>query len=157
MQISKNFTLEELYVSETAKRLHIDNTPNDQETESLKRLVLEILQPIRDRYGKPIKINSGFRCLALNKATGGSSTSQHKLAQAADISVVRGKNRELFWIIYDMINSGELKVGQLIWEFGDNKEPSWIHISLPYTKINNILQAKKINGVTKYIPFKLSR
>lgn len=157
MQISKNFSLEEMYASATAKAKKIDNKPNATEIESLKKLVLDILQPVRTRYGKAITVTCGFRCEKLNKAVGGSVTSQHKLAQAADIKASAGYNRELFWVIYDMIKSGEIKVGQLIWEFGNDKEPGWIHVSLPYSKVNNILQAKKVNGITKYVNFNLKR
>ena len=75
MNITKNFTLEELVASATAKRLKIDNTPSKEEEARLYLLAYRILQPLRDRYGKPIRISSGFRCKALNKAVGGVPTS----------------------------------------------------------------------------------
>lgn len=75
MNITANFTMEELVASATAKRLGIDNTPSKEEKESLCLLAYYILQPLRDRYGKPIRISSGFRCKALNKAVGGVPTS----------------------------------------------------------------------------------
>ena len=75
MNITKNITMEELVASATARRLKIDNTPSKEEKEKLCLLAYYILQPLRDRYGKPIRISSGFRCKALNKAVGGVPTS----------------------------------------------------------------------------------
>ena len=98
-KFSKNFTYEELVNSATAKRLKIDNTPNEEQKEKLKRLAVEILQPIRDKYGKPIVVTSGFRCAKLNNAVGGAKTSQHCKGEAADIRSVsdtRKDNFELF-------------------------------------------------------------
>lgn len=139
-QISNNFTLKELTSSSTAKRLKIDNTPTQQEYNNLVRLVKEILQPIRNKYGKPIIISSGFRNKKLNKAVGGVSSSQHLTGQAADIHSVsdsRKDNKELFILIEDMIKKGEIKVGQLINEYNYD----WIHISLPTsTKLNQIFK-----------------
>jgi zinc D-Ala-D-Ala carboxypeptidase len=83
MNLSANFTLKELTKSETATRLDIDNTPNDEQIESLRLLCENILQPVRDHFGKPVKITSGFRCPAVNKATGGSATSDHCKGQAS--------------------------------------------------------------------------
>lgn len=139
MQLSKNFTLEELVASDTAKKKGISNTPNATQIASLKKLCETILQPIRDKYGKPIKVTSGYRCLKLNTAVKGSKTSQHVKAQAADIQAYDGNNAELFNIIKKMIENKEIKVGQLIWEYGTKKNPNWVHVSLPYTKVNNIL------------------
>ena len=77
MNLSKNFKLSELIKSETAIRMDIDNTPNEEQIESLRLLCENILQPVRDHFGKPVKISSGFRCSALNQAAGGSATSDH--------------------------------------------------------------------------------
>lgn len=136
MKITNNFTLEELTNSSTAKRLGLDNTPNGQETEKLIRLAKEILQPIRDAWKSPIVINSAFRSEAVNKAVGGSKTSQHKLGEAADITIgSKESNKKLFNFILKMISSKKLNVGQLI----DEYNYSWIHVSLPRTngKPNN--------------------
>lgn len=138
-KITKNFTLEELYASSTANRKGINNFPPDNIKKQLIDLAA-LLQKIRDKYGYPIYVNSGYRCLALNNAVGGSKTSQHLKGQAADIVATGGRtNAHLFTVIKGMIDSGELKVGQLIWEYGTKSEPNWVHVSLPYTKVNNVL------------------
>lgn len=139
MKLSKNFTYEELIASTTASNKGIDNTPTEDQVAQLKLLCEKVLQPIRDKYNHPIIITSGFRCKALNKAVGGSNTSQHMMGQAADIKCTATTKAYLFNLILSMIKSGEIKVGQLIWEYGTKKEPNWIHISLPYSKVNNIL------------------
>lgn len=136
-KLSKNFTYEELVKSATATRLKINNTPNKEQHDSLKKLAETVLQPIRDKYGKPLIVSSGFRCEKLNKAVGGAKTSQHCKGEAADIRTVSDSvadNKELFNFILDMINKGEIKVGQLIDEYQYN----WIHVSLPRVgKMNN--------------------
>lgn len=136
-KLSKNFTYEELVNSATATRLKINNTPNKEQHDSLKKLAETVLQPIRDKYGKPLIVSSGFRCEKLNKAVGGAKTSQHCKGEAADIRTVSDSvadNKELFNFILDMINKGEIKVGQLIDEYQYN----WIHVSLPRVgKMNN--------------------
>ena len=136
MKITTNFTLEELVHSSTAKRLGLDNTPNQQETDKLIKLAKEVLQPIRDAWKSPIVVNSAFRSETVNKAVGGSKTSQHKLGEAADITIgSKEQNKKLFNFILKMISSKKLNVGQLIDEYGY----SWIHVSLPRTngKPNN--------------------
>lgn len=119
-----NFTIEELTYSKTAEEHCINNSPNEEERQNLEKLIQTILQPIRDKFGSPIKVNSGFRCKELNKLVGGSKTSQHLKGEAADIT--SKDNRRLWKIIVDMIKSGEISVGQLINEYN----LSWIHISL---------------------------
>ena len=93
-QITKNFSYDELIASATAKRLGLDNTPNEVEKEKLKKLAIEILQPIRDAWRSPIVVNSAFRSEAVNKAVGGVKNSQHRLGEAADITI-GGKERNL--------------------------------------------------------------
>lgn len=137
-KLSKYFTLEELTYSDTAKQKNISNIPTEEHKQNLQRLANEILDPIREKFGKPIYINSGYRGLKLNSAVGGSKTSQHCNGAAADIRC-KGSKAQLFRLIESMIKSGEIKVGQLIWEYGTKQEPRWIHISLPYKKVNNIL------------------
>lgn len=135
-QFTKNFSYDELIASSTAKRLGLDNTPNEQEKEKLRRLAIEILQPIRDAWKSPIIVNSAFRSEQVNKAVGGVKNSQHRLGEAADITIGgRDRNKKLFNFIYKLINQGKIKVGQLI----DEYNYSWIHISLPRTngKPNN--------------------
>lgn len=135
-QFTKNFSYDELIASATAKRLGLDNTPNEQEKEKLRKLAEDVLQPIRDAWRSPIVVNSGFRSEAVNKAVGGSKTSQHRLGEAADISIGgKERNKKLFNFINKLIQKGTIKVGQLI----DEYNYSWIHVSLPRTngKPNN--------------------
>lgn len=123
--LSKNFTLEELTASATAKIRNIRNIPSPLHLLNLVRLCREVLQPIRDKYGKSIKVTSGYRSETLNKALGGVKTSQHLKGEAADIT--SADNHELWDIICKMILEGEISVGQLI----DEKNLKWIHISVP--------------------------
>ena len=139
MKLSKNFTLNELTHSSTANYHKVDNIPDRWELENLKKLCHDILQPIRDKYGKSIFVTSGYRNPIVNRLVNGSSTSQHILGQAADITVgSKEGNKKLFEMIVEMIEKGEIKVGQLI----DEKNYSWIHISLPYKKVNQVLHLK---------------
>lgn len=87
MKISKNFSLDELTKSQTAEALKIDNTPGAEQIVNLCALVYNVLQPLRDREGLPVKITSGYRCPKLNKAVGGVTSSQHMRGQAADIKI----------------------------------------------------------------------
>lgn len=126
MRLSKDFTLEEFTSSSIAKRFSIPNIPGPEQISNMQRLCNDILQPIRDRLVSPIRVTSGFRSRELNKKAGGSKTSQHILGQAADI--VCFDNRRLWHLIASMIEKGEITVGQLI----NERNLSWIHISLPY-------------------------
>lgn len=139
-RLTKNFTLEELTASSTALLKGIDNTPPEGVKGELKKLA-SLLQTIRDVYGYPIRVTSGYRCAELNATMKRSSTSsQHMLGQAADIVATSGRtNAHLFSVIKKLIEAGEIRVGQLIWEYGTKKEPNWVHVSLPYRKQNNIL------------------
>lgn len=139
MNLSKNFTLSELTYSSTARANKMDNNPGRLELENLKKLCNNILQPIRDKYGKSIFINSGYRNPFVNRVVGGSTSSQHLKGEAADITVgSKEGNRRLFDLIVQMIENKEITVGQLI----DEKDYKWIHISLPYRKVNQILHLK---------------
>lgn len=126
MQITEHFSLEELTRSATADKKHITNVPNDTHLANLTKLCEEILEPLRKAYGKPIKITSGYRCAALNKAVGGSATSQHVNGQAVDIQATDGNHAKLFATARKL----KLPYDQLIWEYGDKKQPKWVHISL---------------------------
>jgi len=132
MKLSKNFTLEELTFSITANNHGINNTPNAEVKAALKRLAVEVLQPIREAWGQPIVITSGYRCPALNKAVGGVKNSQHVLGQAADIKAANpSDNGKLFACIKRLVQSKKINVGQLIWEYGSRTCPKWVHVSLP--------------------------
>ena len=127
-QFTKNFSYDELIASSTAKRLGLDNTPSEEEKEKLRQLAEDILQPIRDAWKSPIIVNSAYRSEEVNKAVGGVKNSQHRLGEAADITIGgKERNRKLFNFIYKLINQGKIKVGQLI----DEYNYSWIHVSLP--------------------------
>ena len=118
----KYFTIQELTRSDTAARLHIDNTPDSDQIRCLQLLVNNILDPLRDRYGHPIYVTSGYRCHRLNDAVGGAYNSQHTLGQAADITAGSpGENRRLYALIRQM----RLPFDQLIDEHG----MQWIHVS----------------------------
>ena len=118
----KYFTIKELCKSSTATQKRIDNSPNSEIVSNLEQLVDDILDPLREAYGKPIKVNSGYRCEALNKAVGGSKTSYHKTGLAADIT---GGSKTENKKIFELAQKLKLPFDQLI----DEKNFSWIHIS----------------------------
>lgn len=118
----KYFTIKELCKSSTAKANGIDNTPNATITTNLEKLVKYILDPLRERFGKPIIVNSGYRCPKLNKAVNGSKTSHHLLGLAADIT---GGSIAMNKILFNLIQSLDLPFDQLI----DEKNYKWIHVS----------------------------
>ena len=124
-RISKNFTLEELRDSATAKRLGIVNVPGAGEVCALCALVHHVLQPLRDAMREPIKIGSGYRCPALNKAVGGVVNSQHTKGQAADLCIDGDKKKGRKWMAWIMDNCD---FDQLIWEH-NSKGSYWVHVS----------------------------
>lgn len=145
MRLSKHFTLDEFIKSATATRLGIDNTPDEKVLNCIQALVDNVLEPLRVHYGRPIIITSGYRCPKLNKAVGGSSTSQHAIGQAVDIRSVsdsREDNKELF----DMIREMKLPFDQLINEFGYD----WVHVSFGPRNRRQVLKAEKSGGKTVY-------
>ena len=125
--ISKHITIEEATQSPTALRMGIKNVPNTEELEAMKYVAENLFEPIREWYNAPIKINSFFRCVALNKAVKGSLTSGHVLGNSIDIS---GGNKIENKKIFDFIKTSGLNYDQVIWEYGDNTGPIWVHISL---------------------------
>lgn len=146
MNLTNSFTLKELTESNTAIRLGIDNTPSEFVIKNLLLLCKNVLQPLRDHMDEPIKISSGYRSMELNKKIGGSSsTSQHCVGQAADISC-----GERTAEIYDFIKNNII-FDQLIWEFGTDDNPIWVHVSYSSKKNRKeCLRSYKINGKTVY-------
>ncbi len=141
MKISNNFNLEEFINSPTAKANNIDNTPSEQVKNNIITLVTDILQPIRNEWGKPITVTSGYRCRALNDKVKGSKTSQHMTGDAADITTgSQEENKKLFHLIIDMSQQNKVVYGQLIDEYGYK----WLHISnpIPGRKPNQDLHIK---------------
>ena len=149
----KYFTIDEMCKTSTK----LDNVPNAVERANLVCLIENVLDPIRERYGKPIIVTSGFRSERVNKAVGGVSTSQHAKGQASDI-ITKGNidNALLFNLILDMKKKGKIVFDQLIAEFPTNNNPSWLHISYKTVGTNReqVLVASKINGKTKYSNYK---
>ena len=124
-RISKNFTLDELTASATAKQLHIINAPGIEEVCNLCALVHHVLQPLRDAMGDAIKIGSGYRCPQLNKAVGGVSNSQHVKGEAADLCIDGDMKKGKRW--FEWIKS-HCDFDQLIWEH-NAKGTYWVHVS----------------------------
>lgn len=118
----KYFTIEELTRSTTARLRNIDNTPSQLVIDNLTALVDNVLDPLREAWGKPIKVNSGYRCRALNKAVGGVPASQHMLGQAADIT---GGSQEANRELYSLLKRLNLPVDQAI----NEHDFRWLHIS----------------------------
>ena len=149
MRISKHISYREATHSATAKRRGLDNTPNQEQLENMYKVAEFIFEPLRLFVGGPIKINSFFRSVDVNKAVGGTSRSQHCKGQAIDIDDVFGHktNAEMFEYVRE-----NLDFDQMIWEFGSNNNPSWLHISYvsKAENRNRILRAVKRDGKTKY-------
>ena len=148
--ISKHISYKEGVYSRTATRRGIDNIPNDEQLANMELVAKEVFEPLRAYVNGPIKINSFFRCPELNKAIGGSKTSQHCKGQAMDIDDTFGRmtNAEMYHFIKE-----HLDFDQMIWEFGDDDNPDWVHVSYvsPETNRNRCLKAYRKNGKTKYM------
>ena len=147
--ISKHISYKEATRSNTALRRGIENIPDVEELESMKLIAEKIFEPLRKFVGGPIKINSFYRSPELNVAIGGSKKSQHCRGQAIDLDDTYGhrSNASMFQHIrYNM------DFDQMIWEFGDNKNPAWVHISYVSEEKNRnrCLEAYKEKGKTKY-------
>ena len=153
MQLSKNLSLAEVIRSETAKRRGVSNMPTDAHIANFKLLAEKVFQPIRDHFGVPIHISSGYRSAALNKAIGGAASSQHCTGEAIDIDMdgTSVTNAQIFNYIKD-----NLEFDQLIWEFGTDSNPDWVHVSYESKgkQRKQILKAVKSGGATKYLPYK---
>lgn len=148
MILSKNLILKEVTKSNTAKRKGISNKPTQQHLQNLKILAENLFQPIRDHFGQPIYISSGYRSKALNKAIGGSPRSQHCKGEAIDIDndfKNTVSNNEVFIFVKD-----NLEFDQLIWEKGTEENPDWVHISYKSKGNRNQILRLKDGKYTKY-------
>ena len=147
--ISKHISYKEATYSRTATRLGIENKPDEDQLKNMKLIAEEIFEPLRMWVGGPIKVNSFFRSPKLNTAIGGSSKSQHCHGQAIDLDDTFGRatNAEMFEFIREHLN-----FDQMIWEFGDDDNPEWVHVSYVNEKDNRqrCLLAYKDNNKTRY-------
>tara|TARA_R100000541_G_scaffold45655_1_gene52633 strand:- start:493 stop:957 length:465 start_codon:yes stop_codon:yes gene_type:complete len=148
--ISKHISYHEGTYSQTGVRRDLDNTPDDKQLKRMEEVAENLFEPLREWVGGPIKINSFFRGEPVNTAIGGSRKSQHMKGQAIDIDDTFGHktNAEMYHYVKD-----NLDFDQLIWEFGTDKNPNWLHISWVSHRPNRkkLTVAKKVNGRTKYI------
>jgi zinc D-Ala-D-Ala carboxypeptidase len=148
MILSKNLSLAEVTKSATAIKHGIANEPSLEHLTNLKAVATNIFQPCRDYFGKPLAVTSGYRSPELNDLIGGSKKSQHSKGEALDLDAqVYGgfTNAELFHYIKD-----NLDFDQLIWEFGNDQEPDWIHCSYTTNNRGEVLRAYRHNGKTRY-------
>tara|TARA_R110002096_G_scaffold327161_1_gene521112 strand:- start:115 stop:576 length:462 start_codon:yes stop_codon:yes gene_type:complete len=147
--ISRHVSHKEGVRSNTAARKGIENTPSEEQLTKMKLVSEKVFEPLREWVGGPIKINSFFRCYKLNRAIGGSKTSQHMSGQAMDIDDTFGckTNAEMFNYVKD-----NLDFDQMIWEFGDDDNPDWVHISYvsPDENRGRRLKAYRVSGKTRY-------
>ena len=148
-KISKHVSYKEGIKSNTAMRLNIDNSPGEYHLGNMNAVALNIFEPLREWVGGPIKINSFYRSVALNKAIGGSSKSQHCDGRAMDIDDTFGykTNAEMYEYIKENLN-----FDQMIWEFGTDENPDWVHISYVSEEQNRnrCLKATRVNGKAVY-------
>ena len=148
--ISKHISYKEATHSNTALRKNLDNTPNDEQLKCMEEVAENLFEPLREWVGGPIKINSFYRSRALNESIGGSTLSMHMRGQAIDIDDIYGykTNKEMFnWI------KENLDFDTLIYEFGNEENPDWLHVSYVNAEKNRnrVLRAVRENGKTKYI------
>ena len=150
MKLSENFTLDELTKSQEATRLGIENIPNEEQIQNLKILCEKILQPLRDYYGMPLSISSGYRSVALCETIGSSAKSQHTKGQAADFEIFGVANKD----IADFIVKN-FEYDQCILEFWNENEPNsgWVHCSYSIeSNRKQYLKAQKVSGKIVYSP-----
>ena len=149
MKISKHLSLKEVTKSNTAIKNGIENVPDDVQLQNLIILAENVFEPLREHVNGPICVGSSFRSEELNRRIGGSKTSQHCKGQAIDIDDTYGSatNADMFHYIHD-----NLDYDQIIWEFGDDKNPDWVHVS--YVSIeenrNQALKVIRKNGKSIY-------
>lgn len=154
MKLSEHLALSEVIRSESAKRNGISNMPTEAHIANFKLLAEKVFEPIRNNFRCPIHISSGYRSKELNAAIGGSATSQHCSGEAIDIDMDGTPhgvtNADVFNYIKD-----KLDFDQLIWEFGSDDNPDWVHVSYESSgkQRKQILKASRVNGKTVYSPY----
>jgi hypothetical protein len=156
MKLSAHLSLSEVTNSGEAKRLGIDNTPSPEHLANLKLIAEKVFEPIRLHFGKPILISSGYRSKALNAATPGASlTSQHSTGEALDLDQDSAGTGITNKMVFDYIKNN-LEFDQLIWEYGNDINPNWVHVSYESTgkQRKQILRCIRVNGLPKYAPYK---
>ena len=148
-KISENITFKEATKSNTALRLNLNNIPDAYQITNMVGVAKNVFEPLREYVGGAIKINSMFRSEELNTAIGGSSRSQHIEGRALDLDDIYGHKTNLQMFNYIKDN---LSFDQLIYEFGDDNNPAWIHVSYVSKEENRgrCLRAEKVNGRTSY-------
>jgi len=155
-KISKHISYKEAIRSNAAIRYGIENHPNTVQLENMRRIANNVFEPLRNAFKVPIFVSSFFRHPKLNVRVGGSSTSDHPNGNAMDLDDVLGgvTNSQIFYYIKD-----QLQFKQLIWEFGDDNEPSWVHVSyVPGNNKGQVLKAEKYKDFwgknkTRYVEF----
>jgi hypothetical protein len=152
MKLSKHLDLSEVIRSDSAKRNGISNMPTGEHIANFMLLAEKIFEPIREHFGVPIHISSGYRSKELNAKIGGSATSQHCKGQAVDIDMDGSTNGVSNADVFNYIKDN-LPFDQLIWEFGNEDNPDWVHVSYVEKPRKQILKAFKMNGATKYFPY----
>jgi hypothetical protein len=154
MKLSEHLDLSEVTKSDMAKRKGISNEPTPEHLENFKKLAENIFEPIRKHFNQPIFISSGYRSKELNTAIGGSLTSQNWSGEAIDIDMDGRSNTVTNKAVFDYIK-GNLNFDQLIWEFGTDSNPDWVHVSYESTgrQRKQVLKAVRVNGNTTYKPF----
>ena len=141
MNLSKHVTLKEFQASGLATLRNLNNEMNESQIASAKLLCENVFEPLRSYLNIPIQISSGFRSLQVNKMIGGAKTSQHTKGEAMDIKI----GAKGFHFIKD-----KLEFDQLIWEFGNDENPQWVHVSYSSRNRKQVLKATKKNGKTIY-------
>ena len=151
MKLSEHLDLSEVIRSESAKRNGISNMPTEQHIANLKLLAEKIFQPIRNNFRCPIHISSAYRSIELNRAVKGSLTSQHCTGEAIDVDMDGTPNGVTNKMVFNYIKDN-LEFDQLIWEFGTNENPDWVHVSYESTgkQRKQVLKAIRVNGSTQY-------
>jgi hypothetical protein len=151
MKLSEHLDLSEVIRSESAKRNGISNMPTEAHIANLKLLAEKVFEPIRNNFRCPIHVSSAYRSVELNRAVKGSSSSQHCTGEAIDVDMDGTPNGVTNKMVFDYIKNN-LEFDQLIWEFGTDTNPDWVHVSYESTgkQRKQVLKAIKINGATRY-------